>query len=147
MESSCRKLMMERIKMSVCESDSQFVMPFHILGMMPKSLMVCCQQFFFILLNSSSCYFLFISSQSCQSSDNHYLISVLRPYWNVVKWVMKYLKGTKKLGILFERQQEEACVSSYEWDRNYAGNLDKRRSSYVFTCGGSAGNLCYSWFK
>ncbi|CAL2253802.1 unnamed protein product [Prunus armeniaca] len=39
--------------------------------------------------------------------------------------VPRYLKGTKKFGILFERQQGKACMSGYV-DSDYAGVLDKR---------------------
>jgi hypothetical protein len=47
------------------------------------------------------------------------------------------LKGTKDLGILFERQQEESFVFGFV-DADFSGDLDKRRSTtgYVFTYGG-----------
>ncbi|CAL2260332.1 unnamed protein product [Prunus armeniaca] len=45
--------------------------------------------------------------------------------------------GTKKLGILFERQQRKTCMLGF-LDSDYAGDIYKRRSTagYVFTCGG-----------
>lgn len=54
-----------------------------------------------------------------------------------MKWILRYLKGTNKLGILFERKQEEACIVGLV-DADYAWDFDKRRSTadYVFTCGG-----------
>ncbi|CAL2256257.1 unnamed protein product [Prunus armeniaca] len=60
-----------------------------------------------------------------------------RQHLNAVKWIFRYLKGTKKLGILFERQQKKACVSGYV-NSDYAGDIYKRRSTtrYVFNCGG-----------
>ena len=60
-----------------------------------------------------------------------------KEHWYAVKRILCYLKGTKSLGILFEKQGKEACVLGYV-DADYAGDLDKRRSTtgYVFTSGG-----------
>ncbi|XP_040367425.1 secreted RxLR effector protein 161-like [Rosa chinensis] len=65
-----------------------------------------------------------------------YMSNPGKPHWEAVKWILRYLKGTRQLGILFERKQEVACVAGFV-DANYAGDLDRRRSttSYVFTCG------------
>ncbi|KAL6273672.1 hypothetical protein ACE6H2_024364 [Prunus campanulata] len=81
----------------------------------------------------------------CTSLDLAQAVSVVSRYmanpgkqhWNAVKWIFRYLKGTKRFGILFERQQRKACVLGYV-DSDYAGDLDKRRSTtgYVFVCGG-----------
>jgi hypothetical protein len=66
-----------------------------------------------------------------------YMSNPGKPHWQAVKWILRYLKGTKQLGIMFERKQEVACVAGYV-DSDYAGDLDRRRSTtgYVFTCGG-----------
>lgn len=66
-----------------------------------------------------------------------YMSNPGKAHWDALKWILRYLKGTKGLGILFERKQEEACVAGFV-DSDYAGDLDKRRSTtgYVFTCGG-----------
>ncbi|XP_034217437.1 secreted RxLR effector protein 161-like [Prunus dulcis] len=68
---------------------------------------------------------------------SRYMANPAKQHWNAVKWIFRYLKGTKKLGILFERQQRKTCVSGYV-DSYYAGDIEKRRSTarYVFTCGG-----------
>ncbi|CAL2269974.1 unnamed protein product [Prunus armeniaca] len=66
-----------------------------------------------------------------------YMANSGKQHWNTVKWIPRYLKGTKNFGILFERQQEKACVSGY-MDSDYARDLDKRRftTPYVLACGG-----------
>jgi hypothetical protein len=66
-----------------------------------------------------------------------YMSNPGKPHWQAVKWILRYLKGTKQLGIMFESKQEVACVAGYV-DSDYAGDLDRRRSTtgYVFTCGG-----------
>ena len=60
-----------------------------------------------------------------------------RDYWQAVKWILMYLKGIRNKGIMFERQQGDACITGFV-DSDYAGDLDERRSTmgYVFTCSG-----------
>eukprot|EP00268_Persea_americana_P052517 TRINITY_DN5882_c0_g1_i3.p1 TRINITY_DN5882_c0_g1~~TRINITY_DN5882_c0_g1_i3.p1 ORF type:complete len:175 (-),score=26.15 TRINITY_DN5882_c0_g1_i3:42-566(-) len=57
-----------------------------------------------------------------------------KEHWNAVKWILRYLKATKDLGILFERKHESESVVRYV-DSDFAGDLDKRRSTtgYVYT--------------
>ena len=66
-----------------------------------------------------------------------YMSNPGKRHWEAVKWILRYLKRTKQLGIMFERKQGEACVAGFV-DSDFAGDLDKRRSTtgYVFTCGG-----------
>ena len=58
-------------------------------------------------------------------------------HWQAVKWILRYLEGTSNYDIMFARQREGTCRSGFV-DSDYAGDLDKRRSTtgYVFTCGG-----------
>ncbi|KAE8727554.1 putative ribonuclease H protein [Hibiscus syriacus] len=56
-------------------------------------------------------------------------------HWQAVKWILRYLRQTVDVGLVFE--QDEAlgqCVVGYA-DSDYAGDLDKRRSTtgYLFT--------------
>ncbi|TXG53180.1 hypothetical protein EZV62_022349 [Acer yangbiense] len=64
-----------------------------------------------------------------------YMVNPGKEHWNAIKWILRYLKGTKELGIMFERQHGETNIVGFV-DSNYAGDLDKRRSTmgYVFTC-------------
>ncbi|KAE8707872.1 hypothetical protein F3Y22_tig00110372pilonHSYRG00231 [Hibiscus syriacus] len=56
-------------------------------------------------------------------------------HWQDVKWILRYLQQTVDVGLVFE--QDEAlgqCMVGYV-DSDYAGDLDKRRSTtgYLFT--------------
>ncbi|KAE8695795.1 hypothetical protein F3Y22_tig00110684pilonHSYRG00024 [Hibiscus syriacus] len=56
-------------------------------------------------------------------------------HWQAVKWILRYLQQTVDVGLVFE--QDEAlcqCVVRYA-DSDYAGDLDKHRSTtgYLFT--------------
>jgi len=66
-----------------------------------------------------------------------YMSNPGREHWQAVKWIIRYLKGTRNKSIMFERQHDDACITGFV-DSDYAGDLDKRRSTtgYVFTCGG-----------
>ncbi|KAH0992661.1 hypothetical protein GBA52_004144 [Prunus armeniaca] len=68
---------------------------------------------------------------------SRYMANLGKQHRTAAKWILRYLKGTKKFGILFERKQGKACVSGYV-NSDYARDLDKRRSTtgYVFMCGG-----------
>ncbi|XP_043807666.1 secreted RxLR effector protein 161-like [Manihot esculenta] len=58
-----------------------------------------------------------------------------RDHWNVVKWVLRYIRGTKKLKLNYVRESSLKVRGFY--DSDYAATLDKRRSAtgYVFTVG------------
>ena len=64
-----------------------------------------------------------------------YMANPSKEHWNAIKWILRYLKGTKELGIMFERQHGETNIVGFV-DSDYASDLDKRRSitGYVFTC-------------
>ncbi|MCP3664820.1 MAG: DDE-type integrase/transposase/recombinase [Gammaproteobacteria bacterium] len=58
-------------------------------------------------------------------------------HWKAVKRVLAYVKGTLDLGIKFQADSEEYLVAYA--DADYAGDLDKRRSTSgnVMFCGGA----------
>ena len=62
---------------------------------------------------------------------SRYMSNPGKKHWEAVKGLMRYLKGTKDLGICFGG--EDARVLGYT-DSDYAGDMDKRRSTsgYVF---------------
>ena len=68
---------------------------------------------------------------------SRYMSNPGKKHWEAVKGVMRYLNGTKDMCICFGRK--EACVMGYT-DADYAGDLDKRRSTsgYVFEFTGGA---------
>ena len=85
----------------------------------------------------------------CTRSDISHAISVVSRYmadpgkehWNVVKWIFKYLTGTRDFGILFDQRASTEVVGYV--DSDYAGDLDSRKSTtgYVFRFAG--GLICW----
>ncbi|XP_040987629.1 secreted RxLR effector protein 161-like [Juglans microcarpa x Juglans regia] len=61
-----------------------------------------------------------------------------RAHWQTMKWILRYLRGTPNLGLIFYRETDcNSRVVGY-FDADYDGDLDKRKSLtwYVFTlCG------------
>ncbi|KAG9450795.1 hypothetical protein H6P81_010760 [Aristolochia fimbriata] len=56
-------------------------------------------------------------------------------HWQAVKWILRYLQNTVDVGLAFERDESLGqCIVGYS-DSDYAGDLDKRRSTtgYLFT--------------
>ena len=61
-----------------------------------------------------------------------------RKHWEVVKHILRYLRGTKDARLTFGSNNSTE-VEGYT-DSDYAGNTDNRKSTsgYVFTYGGGA---------
>lgn len=87
----------------------------------------------------------------CTRPDLAYVLSIVSRYmhnlgkehWNVIKWILRYLKGTSNIGLVFDGDKFTSGDVVGFTDSDYGGNLDRRRSlsSYIFTlCGG-----CISW--
>ena len=58
-----------------------------------------------------------------------------RGHWEAVKWILRYIKGTIDICLIFKKDVvgNQECIRYV--DSDYAGDLDKRRSTtgYVFT--------------
>ena len=70
---------------------------------------------------------------------SHYMSRPSRNHWQAAKWLLRYLKGTSNLKLVYaKRFEKEPEVIGY-CDSDYAGDLDKRRSisGYIFTFGGN----------
>ena len=56
-------------------------------------------------------------------------------HWEAVKWILRYIKGTIDVGLVFKKDNtgKQECIGYV--DSDYVGDLDKRRSTtgYVFT--------------
>ncbi|KAL0328076.1 UNVERIFIED_CONTAM: Retrovirus-related Pol polyprotein from transposon TNT 1-94 [Sesamum calycinum] len=78
-------------------------------------------------------------SISCLS---RYMSNASPPYWEALKWLLRYLNGSANLGIMFSKCSKGVDLTSYV-DSNYANDRDSRRSttSYIFTLCGS----CITW--
>ena len=68
---------------------------------------------------------------------SRYMSNPGKKHWEAVKGIMRYLKATKHMCICYGSQ--DLSVKGYT-DSDYAGDLDKRRSTsgYVFTLAGGA---------
>ena len=66
-----------------------------------------------------------------------YMSNLGRDHWQAVKWILKFLKGTRNKGIMFERQHENTCITGFI-DSDYARDLNKHQftTGYIFTCVG-----------
>ena len=85
----------------------------------------------------------------CTRPDIAHAVSVVSCYmanpgksrWQAVKWILRYLRGSTNLGLVFGKATNEcnSHVIGY-CGSDYASDLDRRRSlsGYIFTLGGSA---------
>ena len=66
-----------------------------------------------------------------------YMTNLGKENWNVVKWVLQYLRGTNDYCITFNNNSDSICGFVYSY---FAGDLDKRMSTsgYVFILAGGA---------
>jgi len=70
------------------------------------------------------------------STVSRFMSNSKKQHWEAVKWVLRYLRGTPRLGLVFQRLKtgKLRLLQGYV-DANYAEDLDQRRSTtdYVFT--------------
>jgi len=61
-----------------------------------------------------------------------------REHWTAVKRILRYLNGTRDLGLLYNKDSSKECIG-YS-DADWAGDLDDRKSTsgYIFQMGGAA---------
>ena len=72
------------------------------------------------------------------SMVSRYMHNPGKGHWQAVKWILRYIQGTVDVGLKFERDRTiDKHIVGYV-DSDYAGDLDKRRSTtgYVFTMAG-----------
>ena len=77
------------------------------------------------------------------SKVSRYMSNPWKEHWEAVKWMLRYLKGTQDIGLLFDAKVEDAKILTGYVDADHAQDLDKRKSrtGFVFTLGGE----CISW--
>ena len=68
------------------------------------------------------------------SMISRYMHDPGRGHWEAVKWVLRYIKGTIDIDLVFEKDYtgKQECISYV--DSDYTGDLDRHRSTtrYVF---------------
>ena len=69
---------------------------------------------------------------------SRYMHNPGKGHWQAVKWILRYIQKTVDIGLLFERDDSLGQGVIGYVDSDYAGDLDKRRSTtgYVFTFAG-----------
>ena len=87
----------------------------------------------------------------CTRPDISHAVSIVSRYmhnpgkehWQAVKWILRYIYGTVDVGLKFERNKADGNHLVGYVDSDFAGDLDKRRSTtgYVFTMAG--GPICW----
>ena len=63
------------------------------------------------------------------SMVSRYMYDPEQGHWEAVKWILRYIKGTIDVGLVFEKDSigKQDCIGYV--DSDYAGDLDKRRST------------------
>ena len=74
------------------------------------------------------------------SVTSRYMKDFGREHWSALKWLLRYISGSKEIGILFRQQKESENPLLGYCDSDYATNLDTRKSQsgYIFKLNGSA---------
>jgi len=66
---------------------------------------------------------------------SRYMHDLVKGHWEAMRWIMRYIKGTVDVALVFKKDVagKQECICYV--DSDYAGDLDKRRSTtgYVFT--------------
>lgn len=65
---------------------------------------------------------------------SRYMATPGREHWQGIKWIMRYIKGTLNLGLLYGKKSDCSTGLKGFVDSNYAGDMDRRRSlsGYMF---------------
>ncbi|XP_068504300.1 secreted RxLR effector protein 161-like [Phaseolus vulgaris] len=89
----------------------------------------------------------------CTRPDLAYVVSIVsrfmhnpgKTHWEAVKWVLRCLKGSPDLGLIFDQHRADPGGVVGYVDADYGGDLDRRRSlsAYIFTLCRSA----ISWYS
>uniref|UniRef100_A0A5B7BYT4 Reverse transcriptase Ty1/copia-type domain-containing protein n=1 Tax=Davidia involucrata TaxID=16924 RepID=A0A5B7BYT4_DAVIN len=72
------------------------------------------------------------------SMVSRYMHNPGKGHWQAVKWILRYIQGTVDVGLKFQKDDSTGQHVIGYVDSDYAGDLDKRRSTtgYVFTLAG-----------
>ncbi|GKV50375.1 hypothetical protein SLEP1_g57082 [Rubroshorea leprosula] len=71
---------------------------------------------------------------------SRYMANPGKGHWEAVKWILRYLRGTVDIGLVYDRSANPSGNVVGFVNSDFAGDLDKRRSTtgYVFTLSGCA---------
>ena len=74
------------------------------------------------------------------SVANRYLADPGKVHWNAVKWIFRYLIGTRDFGILFDQRASTEAVGYV--DSDYEEDLDSRKSMIGYVFRFASGPIC-----
>lgn len=82
--------------------------------------------------NTVACLMYLMVTSHAVSVASMYVANLGIEHWNVVKWIFRYLAGTRDYGILFDYREITKAMGYV--DDDYAENLNSRRfmTCYVF---------------
>ncbi|GKG46969.1 hypothetical protein Tco_0504166, partial [Tanacetum coccineum] len=72
----------------------------------------------------------------CTRPDIAYAVSIVsrgKNHWEAVKWILKYLKGTADVGLVYGRDQDKHVDVDSFVDANYAKDPDKEAKYMALT--------------
>ncbi|XP_027931928.1 uncharacterized protein LOC114187766 [Vigna unguiculata] len=71
-----------------------------------------------------------------------FMASPSETHWNVIKRILRYLKGITKLGIFYKKEEDIKLVAYT--DSDYAGDIDNRKSTSGFVFSLCTGAVSWS---
>ena len=65
---------------------------------------------------------------------SYFMNKLGRIHWYVAKWLLRYIKETSKLKLMYKANANKSCKVASYYDFDFVGDLDKRASisHYVF---------------
>ena len=60
---------------------------------------------------------------------NKYMANPRKKHWHTMKWLLRYLRGTLDVGLVFQMDNTSESHASGHVDSDYTGDLDRRRST------------------
>ena len=71
---------------------------------------------------------------------SRYMDNPGKAHWQAVKWILRYLRGTTDVGIIYDRSNNTSGSVIGYVDSDFVGDLDRRRSlaGYIFTLASGA---------
>lgn len=86
----------------------------------PYKALLGCLQYLTLISRPDICFSVSLFSRfQSQPDDNH---------WSGLKRILRYLQGTKDLGLQYQKNKNDSALSGYA-DADYANNEDDRRST------------------
>ena len=73
---------------------------------------------------------------------SRFMSNLGKKHWNAMKWLLRYIKGTIKVGLVYEKAKGDVWLDGFV-DSDYGGDRDKRKSTTYFVF--CLSSCCISW--